>query len=37
MYFLLRNITSVPCKIDGSAVLFQYVFPISSLLQLRGI
>ena len=27
--FLLRNITSVPCKIDGSAALFQYGFPIS--------
>ena len=37
MYFLLRNITSVPCKIDGSDALFQYVFPVSSLLQLLAI
>ena len=37
IYFLLRNITSVPSKIDGSAALFQYVFPISSLLQLLAI
>ena len=33
MYILLINITSIPCKIDGSAALLQYVFHISSLLQ----
>ena len=38
MYVLLRNITSVPCKIDGGVAPFQYVSLLAvyySFLRLR--